>query len=191
MNKETSIKNLKNMFLVLSSQFTVNIGFTLIEIIVSLAVISLIVGITIAGYSRLNQRQNLISAGQTMKNILRDAQSRAYNGEIDCIICNCSVGSSERLIGWVVDFTNRNIFGRCDSKTFPSTFLPFKLSDDINIVIIPPAITSLLFHSYPPSVSNSVTICLSDSNLASLYYKINVEGSGKIQDQGNLESSCT
>ena len=182
-------KSHNNLTVYQFSSFT-QIGFTLIEILVSLTVILIIVGITIAGYSRLNQRQNLIGAGQTMKNILRDAQSRAYNGEIDCIICDCSVGSGENLTGWNVDFISKEIYGQCDGNTFPSPRNPFNLSNEIIIETFNNPVSTLLFRSYPLGVDESTTICLSDNNLDDMYYKITVENSGYISDEGSLDLSC-
>lgn len=174
-----------------ASQISNLSGFTFIEIIISVAVIFIIISITFAGYARLNQRQTLISGGQNMKNILRDAQSRAYTGEIDCVVCNCSVGSSTNTVGWYVDFLNQKIYGNCgvgDEFDFPNPKKEFGLSNDITIDAVP--VSKILFRSKPLGVDSAVTVCLSLNNLSNNYYKITVGQSGEISDSGGLVSAC-
>jgi len=177
-------------------KFQISKGFTLIEILVTTVVILILLGISLAGYASFNQRQILISAGQTMKNIIRDAQSRAYNNETDCGVCDCSVSASSNLVGWYVDFTTAQIYGQCKIGIETNTFSPnpsevgknFGLSTEILVTpyLTPP--TQLLFKSYPPSVSQPATICLSKSNLSGFYYKIKVNEAGDISDEGIIAS---
>ncbi len=164
-------------------------GYTLIEVLISVAVIFIIVSVTFAGYARLNQRQTLISAGQTMKNILRDAQSRAYTSEVDCSVCNCSVGSSINSVGWYADFSpsEQKIYGNCgDNKDFSAK--NFGLPDGISINASP--VTKILFRSRPLGVDNPVTVCLTLNYLTNNYYKITVGPSGEISDSAGLVDTC-
>lgn len=164
-------------------------GFTLIEVLISITVISILLGISFAGYARLDQRQRLVSAGQTVKNVIRDAQSRVVNGEINCSVCDCSVGGSSQSTGWYVDFSTRSIYGQCGVTTF--TEKSFSVSTDIAITAhITPA-TRLLFRSFPPGAAQKATICLSDPNMSNTYYSIAVSTSGNVGDSGGLTSSCT
>lgn len=167
-------------------------GFTIIELLVCAAVIFLLLGFAFAGYARLNQRQILISSGLTMKNIIRDVQSKAYNGELDCGAdrCDCSPTSSSSLRGWYVDFDSRQIYGECVSSVLPNppiTFSPrpFSLSAEINVTpyITPPA-TKIMFRYHPPGVDKSAVICLSNKNLDPLssFYAIQVTEAGEISD---------
>jgi len=173
-------------------------GFTIIELLVSIAVIFMLMGFVFASYARLNQRQTLLAAGQTMKNILRDAQSRAYTGEMDCSEgkCDCSVGTSRSLIGWYADFLTKEINGECKTslgETIPFSSKPFSLQDEINITpyTTPPTIPEkILFRNYPVGVDKSATICLSTANLSDSYYKIIITQAGEISDTGKLESTC-
>ncbi|MBI2616829.1 hypothetical protein HYW55_01690 [Candidatus Gottesmanbacteria bacterium] len=164
-------------------------GFTLIELIVSISVIFILVGMTFAGFASLNQRQTLLSSGQTVKNMLRDAQSRAINGEVDCSVCNCSQGSTI-LSGWYADFDSRTIYGKCGTNVFPTAGQPFGVSVEITIVphLTPP--TVLTFKSYPPGTDQKATICMSQTNLADQYYVIRVGQGGEISDDGRLVASC-
>lgn len=166
-------------------------GFTFIEVIISVAVIFIIISITFAGYAGLNQRQTLISAGQTLKNILRDAQSRAYTGEMDCDICDCSVGSSSTSLGWYADFSIKEIRGNCGAGNDFSN-KNFGLSNDINLSATynGTPITKILFRGSPLGVDTPVTICLSLNLLSDNYYKISVGPSGEISDSTGLISAC-
>ena len=56
-------------------------GFTLIELLVSVAIVMLITGGVIVNYNSYNDAQKTRSAVLTVKNNLRLAQSRAYNGD--------------------------------------------------------------------------------------------------------------
>lgn len=167
-------------------------GFTLIEILVSISVISILLGITYAGYAAFDLRQKLVAAGQTMKNILRDAQSRSYNGEVDCSVCYCSDNTAApSLIGWNVDFTNRKIYGQCGNNSFSASL--FNLPAE---VVITPFVTpvlpeaKLLFRRFPSGADQQATICVSRSDLASSYYKIMVNSAGTISDSGGIVSPC-
>jgi prepilin-type N-terminal cleavage/methylation domain-containing protein len=173
-------------------------GFTLIELIVSLTVITIIAGIILAGYAKFSQRQNLVAAGQNFKNILTDAQSRAQSSEVDCSICGgCTTSGASDFKGWYVDFDNREIYGKCADKTFSEkSFSDFNLPDESEIMITPhltpPA--GFLFN-YSPSRTSSitpsqnVTVCLQQANLDGLYYAIRISKVGIITDD-NVSSSC-
>lgn len=56
-------------------------GFTLIELLVSVAIIMVVTGGVIVNYNTYNDAQKARQAAITVKNNLRFAQSRAYNGE--------------------------------------------------------------------------------------------------------------
>ncbi len=167
-----------------------NFGFTLIELLISIVIITILLSVSFAGYAGLNQRQTVITAGQNLKNIIRDAQSRANNSELDCSPskCNCALASDIQFSGWYVDFVNKKIYGKCSSTTFDDK--AFGLSTE---VVITPYITPanlLNFTKGPPSVSGKSTICVSNPNLASSFYVIRVNESGSISDDGGLVSSC-
>lgn len=164
-------------------------GFTLIEILVVIAVILIILAFSYAGYATLNQRQRLISAGQNMKNILRDAQSRAYNSEVDCTVCDCSVSSPQILAGWYVDFTNNIYYGKCGLDT-KFNQMSFNLPSDISIVTNPATINQLYFLHNPPSASDDVIVCLYRNSQEGIYYVIKVSKSGDIADKGTFQSLC-
>lgn len=156
-------------------------GFTLIEILVVVSIMLFLVSGAIAAYSTLNQKQTLVSAGQTIKNVLRDAQSRAFTGEK----AQCATAGLT-LKGWDVDFTAKTIYAECTSSSVP-TPIPFSLSPKITLSANPAV---LLFTSFPKGANSTDTICLSSSDLTGLFYKINVDISGNISDSNILYSSC-
>lgn len=167
-----------------------NVGFTIIELLISVGIISILVGFSFAGYAKLNQRQTLISSGQNLKNIIRDAQSRVTNNEIDCTLCDCTVSGSTSFNGWSVDFANKRIYGSCGVT--PTVYLekPFNLSGDIIITPYVTPASELVFKNNPPSASSRAVICLSHSNLSSTFYVVRVSETGAISDDGGLASSC-
>lgn len=167
-------------------------GFTLIEILISISVIFILLTITFAGYSNLTQKQTLVTSGQTLKNFLRDAQSRIYNSEMDCEICDCSTSSTLALKGWYVDLSTKQIYGECRTKLdsiVSFSAKPFDISSEISITsnLIG---DKLFFRYYPPGVDQKATICLSKSNLANSYYAITVNQAGVISDSGGIVATC-
>ncbi len=165
-----------------------NAAFTLIELLISVGIITLLLGASFAGFARLNQRQTLISAGQNLKNIIRDAQNRAVNGEFDCTKCDCTGETETGFSGWYVDFTTKSIYGKCTAEKFGDK--NFGLSSE---VVITPYVTpaaQIIFINNPPSASGKATVCVGHSGLADNYYIIRVNESGSVSDDGGLVSSC-
>lgn len=73
-------------------------GFTLIELLVSVAIVIVMTGGIIVNYNSYNDSQKARAAVLTIKNNLRYAQGRAYNGEKPSSGCT-------QLIGYQVSFT--------------------------------------------------------------------------------------
>lgn len=169
-----------------------NAAFTLIELLISIFIITIIISISFAGYANLNQRQTLIASGQNLKNILRDAQQRAVNRELDCgpAKCNCDVGANTGFSGWYVDFgPTPKIYGKCGAYQFGEK--QFGLSSDVLISpYITPVSSPLIFTNNPPGASSIATICVKHNNLNNAYYVVRVKGTGAISDDGGLVSSC-
>jgi len=165
-------------------------GFTIIEIIVAISVITILVSVSYAGYAAFSQRQKLTSAGQTLKNDLRDIQSRSFNSEADCSICNCNNPSVSSSVAWYIDLSEseRKFYGICQGNLFTVTNL--NLESDI---LIETNINDNLiqFISDPPRVNTDTRICLSLDGLSGKYYRIDVSRSGDISDSGGLDPTCT
>lgn len=166
----------------------IKLGYTLIELLIVITIIVSFMSMGFAGYSRLNRRQKLIGAGESLKIILRDAQSRAFNREIDCSpgACGCTLDSSDELIGWYADFSNKKIYGACQGNvTFGEK--NFGLSEEI---VLSSSVDSLLFRYNPPGVSQDAAVCLNLQNDTTTYYIVRINKAGLISDAGNLQESC-
>lgn len=173
-------------------QFDNSSAFTIIELLISTAIIAILVGASFAGYARLNQRQTLISAGQNLKNILRDAQLRAVNRELDCGEgkCNCDAGADTGFSGWYVDFADKKIYAKCGDYQFGDK--AFGLSSEIGITPnITPVGSPLIFTNNPPGVSAKSTICVKHNNVEAAFYVIRVKETGAVSDDGGIVGTCT
>ncbi len=73
-------------------------GFTIIELIVSIAILLLLVGGLLASYNNYNQGQLIKQASQTVKANIRLAQSKALSAIKPASGCT-------ELIGYTVSFT--------------------------------------------------------------------------------------
>ena len=163
-------------------------AFTLIELMISLAIVVALLGVTFATYARLQQRQILLGAGATLKNVLRDTQSRAVTGEIDCGVCDCGAPAGQLFSGWLLDISSRQLYGECGTSQFLNK--SFQLSSDIIVTphITPP--TRLLFKSFPPGVDQAAIFCLSHPNLTNQFYRIVVNPGGEISGSDGLITTC-
>lgn len=165
-----------------------NLGFTIIELLVVMAVIVVFMGLSLAAYAKFNQRQVLQISGQNFKKILRDVQSRAYTSEVDCDICDCTANTIATLEGWYVDFSTSEIYGYCNNNAFSRTSFNLPAGIVVTPHITPP--TQIFFRSYPPSSDQNAVICLSDPALPDYFYVIRVNKAGEITDEGKLVATC-
>jgi len=166
-------------------------SFTLIEIIVVVAVISLLVGGGVIDFVKFNERETVKNAAKKLISYLRLAQTKAMTGEKSEKDC----GVNQSLDGWCVDLYRKKIYGHCGG--IDST-VNFKLQN----VDLPEGVT-LTFHSSDGSscpncailrflpaprsgVDKSSIICLSGFGKT---YKIIVPPGGEIEDVGFV-SSC-
>lgn len=140
------------------------------------------------GFSDFSKKQKLTAAGENLKNILRDVQSRVSSGEMDCSVCDCSA-SGGTVEGWWADFSQQEYYGQCQGTEYFRT--SFKLSPDIVLtpLIDPPF--RMHFRPSPGGVENAGTVCVSSPDLSGTYYRVRVESSGNITDSGQLDPGCT
>jgi len=76
-------------------------GFTLLEVLVAATVISLLSGISLVGYNRFQERQQLVAAKEQLRNDLRQTQQKALSGEKPAGWCT---GSGKTLSYWRLQF---------------------------------------------------------------------------------------
>lgn len=77
-----------------------NSAFTLVEIIITIAVLGAAVGLGTASYVSFNERQIVEQAALTLKNNFRSIQQRALSGQKDVEICRDAAGDPMNLAGW-------------------------------------------------------------------------------------------
>jgi len=75
-------------------------AFTLIELLIVIAIIGILTAITIPSFSNFNNKQRLSQAAKQIKNDLRSAQNRAINGIKD---------SDDNKV-WGIQFASPNVY---------------------------------------------------------------------------------
>ena len=111
-------------------------GFTLIEMIIVLAIIGLIIAIGVPAYQNYNRGRMLDQAKERLKQDLLLARSRAQSGEK---VSGCS---TDRLEGYYIQFTGNSytIFGRCGVLDFSSTTVNLSTYGNITLDTTPAVI---------------------------------------------------
>lgn len=150
-------------------------GFTIIELIVSIAILLLLVGGLLASYNNYNQNQTVKQAAQTVKANIRLAQSKALSGVKPTSGCT-------QLAGYAVSFTlttysfqaqcTEGLVGTIAQSTLPAgtSFNPVPNSFVFGVVT-----RGLL------NTSSSVTITVAGFNKN---YRLTIEPNGVITDNG-------
>jgi prepilin-type N-terminal cleavage/methylation domain-containing protein len=133
-------------------------AFTLIELIISLVVISLLSGITLAYYNKLNASKKLEQETNKLIDVLELAKNKALTNDLG------NQNASEcNLKGYAVEFSgDRNYFlvQQCATQNF---FLSnYSLTDSVRF-LSPPA--NILFSPLTGSNNGSATITLIESSL--------------------------
>ena len=100
------------MFGVVSMPRIAQKGFTLIEMLISITVMSLIVGGGIASYMSFNEKQTVLEATNQLKAYLRKAQAQARNGLV--ISCTSSLMGYRLYADTSVSPVEVRIEERCD-----------------------------------------------------------------------------
>lgn len=161
-------------------------GFTLIEILVTTTILILLASGSIAGYIRFNERQQLKSAGLTLKNALREVQSKAFNGE------KATYCATSSLSSWALDmYSNPPNYGYyyhvycSDGSVLNINTIIF--SPEVRYQMIGPEVIN--FRSFPKIATDS-TICLFLTGTTGSFYIIDVDPSGNINDRG-AQTTCT
>ena len=106
------MKNKKNYLSSLTSHFSFQKGFTLIELMVVLSITAVLGTLGIAGFTTYNQIQTLQSATSNVATILNLAKSRAQSQVKLTPLCS----SSETLVGYKVEILapkNYTLYLRC------------------------------------------------------------------------------
>src|SRR3989338_2157578 len=159
-------------------------GFSIIELVVTISITAILLGLSYTQYASFSQRQKLINSGQTLKNLLRDVESRSFNGEVDCSVCNCTEPGELLQVRWFVDLANRQFYGVCGTGD-PFTVTGLGLPGDI--FLLTNSSDSLIeFLNSPSSVDEDTNICMSLDGLDNRYYRLEIYSSGEISDSGGV-----
>lgn len=99
--------------------FNRQLGFTIIELLVAVAIIAVLTTIGIASYANFNQKKVVDSVTEEIKTNLRLIQSKAVNNEKSCNQCQgadleCGTSDDLSLEGWYADFVNNQYYGKCE-----------------------------------------------------------------------------
>jgi prepilin-type N-terminal cleavage/methylation domain-containing protein len=113
-------------------------GFTLLEILLSMSLITGMLGVVMVNYRQANNKQAVQGAINRFRQTVETAKSNAMNGKKDTNICGSGV-SARPLDGWAVSFTanSYSLFGVCDVPgrrvKFPAVVHAIVLPSGINI----------------------------------------------------------
>lgn len=146
-------------------------GFTLIELLVVSIILLTLTGAVLVSYNNYNGIQKARQAVLTVKNNLRSAQSRAFNGEkpADC---------STPLDGYVVSFTETSYTtqAQCGGLPVVDTDQTVSLASGLTFTPVP---SSILFRVLSHGLDSDVTITITIAEL-SKSYQVTVSKSGDI-----------
>ncbi|MBP9700232.1 prepilin-type N-terminal cleavage/methylation domain-containing protein [Candidatus Woesebacteria bacterium] len=156
-----------------------SLGFTLIELIVSVTIMGLVMGGGIAGYRNFNERQQLITTGKEVLVALRKTQTDAVAGVKST---NCA---NRTLVSNTFSFSGSayNIVETCrqGGTTYPFTTRTEQLSPGIEILIDQ---GSVIFYGQYGGVASPVQITIRKVGTTAPIYRINVNSQGTVEDIG-------
>lgn len=151
-------------------------GFTLIEILVSLAVITTITGLVLVNYNNFNQVERMRQAGRNLRNDMRSIQAKASSG-VKPVGVTCT-----RLEGYQINF-----------QTNSYNYQPVCTEGLVNPVITVALPSGVAFYPVPLSQKFNILTGTTDndaivtvSTLGKKYH-VQVSKSGDISDLGTKQ----
>ncbi len=93
-------------------------GFSLVELLVVVAIIAILSGVSLVGYNRFQERQGALVAAYQLATDLRDVQQKALSGQKPTGWCNLT--TTDQLTSWRLLFnttTTYQIVGVCSTGT--------------------------------------------------------------------------
>ena len=107
-------------------------GFTLIELVVVVGIISVITGFGVAGYNRFNDKKKVEQAAKELVSNLRFLQSNAISGIKNFRGVSCAAGLT--LDGWYADIDKNEYYLKCSNgNVIPASGSRPKLAEGANI----------------------------------------------------------
>ncbi|MFH0863900.1 MAG: prepilin-type N-terminal cleavage/methylation domain-containing protein [Candidatus Gottesmanbacteria bacterium] len=166
-----------------------NNGFTFIELIIAIVIVSILSSFGYAKYTDFNKRQILKSSALNLITHIRQAQEKAMAVEKPSLNC-------QKLVGYEVYFSNvttYSIRAQCDNGgggTFPvvvgglSLKSPVRVNNPGDFAGDSFNLNRVAFKIFGQGVRTPRTFCLRYGNTGTQYYKIQVTRSGEIIDGG-------
>jgi len=150
-------------------------GYTLIELIVTMGIILVVIGLIVVNYNNFNDNQRVRQAASDVKSNLRYAQTKALSAEKPGVGCT-------RLIGYEVSFaaTSYQIQPRC-TEGLAGSPVTVSLLPGLTVTAAPAVPLTFLVLSRGIDISSSVTITIFGVNRS---YQLRVSPSGDINDLG-------
>ena len=151
-------------------------GFTLIEVVVSIAIGLLATSFILANYNSYNDTQSLKQAGLTLKNNLRFAQTKSSSGVKPSTPCT-------QLNGYSVTFLTSSyaIQASCNPEGVTGTILTVTLPPNVSFITLPnPSTFSFNVLSRGTSLDSPLTIVMTGYGRN---YTLIVSPGGDISEQ--------
>ena len=116
-------------------------GFTLFEMLLSMSLITGMLGVVLVNYRQANNKRTIQVAVDKFRQTVDTAKSNAMNGKKDCTICGgtdykCNNSVDDKpLEGWAVSMTTNSysLFGVCGTSKFPAVIPTVALPPGISI----------------------------------------------------------
>lgn len=166
-------------------------GFTLIELLVVTTLLVFVMGGSIAGYRRFNDRQQVITAGKELLVALRQAQSKASSGVKSLASCQ-----TVPLVGYKITVLAASQDTYTIAESYQSNCVSATSADNvIKTVKLPQGVR---FQSaftatftglsggviYSGASPLTLRVCNASCGTGSLQYTITVNSAGLVQDMG-------
>lgn len=149
------------------------LGFTIIELLITISVMALLFGIGAAKYISFNQGQIIKQAAQKLRSDLRVAASRAITGEKD----NCTGVFDGYLVN--INSSNYTIKSQCSIVPGPgNTYGTTTTTVSVSPLVLSPAATTIFFKALGQGVNAAASITLSGFSKTET---VTVNLSGEIQ----------
>lgn len=163
-------------------------GFTLIELLIVIALFSVITFTGVAGYSKFNKNQQIVTTGKEFLVNLQQAQTRAINNVKTTAGCNSTTLAGYTVVAAInaTTYTINEVYASpCGSSGPSATTFPIKtvnlpsgskFRSAVNFTILP--LTGKI------AAPQSIVFCSSNcaSGKGALQYTINITTQGVVQD---------
>lgn len=156
--------------------------------VVSLALIGLLLGGTIVGYRKFNDRQQVIQAGKEFVSVLRLAQKRASVGDKpDVVGCNGGEKLDGYRVGATQDFNTFTLAPLCDGAQVAAGLTTYTFA--AGIVFKQNTDVRFLGLSRGVQLTSGTSLTFEVGNAASpgFTYGVTVSRSGEIYENGIAE----